>query len=1101
MRDTGASQSLLLDNILPLSEKTSVNRSVEIQGVELGSVQVPLHMIHLKSDLVSGPVIVGIRPSLPIEGVSMILGNDLAKDRVVPAPIFVSEPEIDESTEHLEVQYPGIFPSCVVTRSVSRAKEKDSQFVDESIVDLSDTFLADTFCLSPADFSGGKDIPGQDADSFVSREQLIKYQKQDPDLSRLRNEALSQQEVDKVPVGYFIMSDILMRKWRPPDALLNDEWRVKYQIVLPPQYRIHILSMAHELPMSGHLGVNKTYDRVLQHFFWPNLRSDVRKFCKTCHKCQVVGKPNQKIPSAPLKPIPAFGEPFSHVLVDCVGPLPRTKSGNQYLLTIMCLSTRYPEAIPIRKITAPVITKALTRFFSIFGLPKIIQSDQGSNFTSRIFKQSMRELGVKHTTSSAYHPESQGALERFHQTLKSMIKTYCHDSDKNWDDGIHFLLFAVRDVVQESLGFSPNELVFGHTVRGPMKLLKEKWLEEDHEQSLLTYVSEFRYKLTRACQIAKDNLTQTQTKMKHWYDKNAKQRTFNPGDKVLVLFPILGQPLQAKYHGPCVIESKVNDVDYIVKTPDRRKSRQLCHINMLKPYHSRDEASVSVSLVSSGSKNESNDSKIENQSDVQFDMDDICQARLHNSCILNNLSQKFGHLTVEMQNSLEQLIHSYSKLFPDVPTKTDIICHDVDVGSASPIKQHPYRMNMFKLAHLRSEIEYMLTNGIIEPSFSNWSSPCILVPKADKTYRFCSDFRKVNSVTKTDSFPIPRVDDCIDRVGRAKFVTKLDLLKGYWQVPLTERAKDISAFVTPDALYNYTVMPFGMKNSAATFQRMINGLISGLPNCAAYIDDIVIYSDTWEEHFDLLSKLFQRLARANLTVNLPKSDFVKANVTFLGHVVGSGRVCPVTAKVETILSFPEPQNKRQLMRFLGMVGYYRKFCKNFATIAAPLTNLLKKAVKYCWNSQSQQSFDTLKGLLSDNPVLQAPNFELPFSLEIDASDSGVGAVLIQLGLDSYEHPICFFSKKFDKHQVNYSTVEKEALALVMALNHFEVYLQSCVHPIIVYSDHNPLTFINKMKNKNRRLLRWSLMVQEYDIEVKHIKGKENIVADALSRIF
>ncbi|PIK41670.1 hypothetical protein BSL78_21475 [Apostichopus japonicus] len=329
------------------------------------------------------------------------------------------------------------------------------------------------------------------------------------------------------------------------------------------------------------------------------LMSDVADYCRSCHTCQVVGKPNQKIPPAPLKPIPAFDEPFSRVIIDCVGPLPKTKSGNQYVLTIMCTSTRFPEAIPLRNIKATTVVKALTKFFTLVGLPKSIQSDQGSNFTSGLFQQVMYQLGIDQHLSSAYHPESQGALERFHQTLKNMIRTYCLEFQKDWDEGVHLLLFAAREAVQETLGFSPFELVFGHTVRGPLKHLKEKWLSETSTTNLLDYVSNFKHRLNRANEIARQNLEQGQAKMKQWYDKNAKNRVFQPGDKVLVLFPIQGQPLQARYFGPYEIESKMGDVDYVVKTPGRRKSRQLCHINMLKKYIERNDDSVPKPICSS----------------------------------------------------------------------------------------------------------------------------------------------------------------------------------------------------------------------------------------------------------------------------------------------------------------------------------------------------------------------------------------------------------------------------------------------------------------------------------------------------------------------
>jgi len=234
--------------------------------------------------------------------------------------------------------------------------------------------------------------------------------------------------------------------------------------VVPRVHRREVLELAHALPMAGHLGINKTYQKILNHFYWPGLKKDVTQYCKSCHVCQMVGKPNQPIPAAPLQPIPICGEPFSHVLIDCVGPLPKTKSGNQYLLTIMCQFTRFPEAIPLRNIKARKIVDSLIKFFTFVGSPVSLQSDQGSNFMSTLMQQVMHELGVKQYKSSAYHPESQGAIERFHQTLKNMIRAYCFEYQREWDQGIHMLLFPVREAVQDSLGFSPFELVFGRTV-------------------------------------------------------------------------------------------------------------------------------------------------------------------------------------------------------------------------------------------------------------------------------------------------------------------------------------------------------------------------------------------------------------------------------------------------------------------------------------------------------------------------------------------------------------------------------------------------------------------------------------------------------------
>ena len=304
-----------------------------------------------------------------------------------------------------------------------------------------------------------------------------------------------------------------MRKWRPPDVSAEEEWTVNHQIVVPRIYRPEILNLAHDTPMSGHLGINKTYHKILNHFHWPGFKSDVSQFCKSCHTCQMVGKPNQTIPKAHLLPIPAFDEPFSRIIIDCVGPLPKTKSGHEYLLTIMCASTRFPEAIPRRNIKTKNIVKALVRFFTFVGLPKSVQSDQGSNFMSGIFSRSCMSwalLNISHRlTILKVMPWKD------HQTLKNMIRSYCLDTEKDWNEGIHLLLIAVRESVQESLGFSPFELVFGHTVREPLKLLKEKILSiDDSSLNLLQYVSDFKDRLSKACEAARTNLKSAQRKMK-----------------------------------------------------------------------------------------------------------------------------------------------------------------------------------------------------------------------------------------------------------------------------------------------------------------------------------------------------------------------------------------------------------------------------------------------------------------------------------------------------------------------------------------------------------------------------------------------------------
>ena len=430
----------------------------------------------------------GILPSLPFDGVHLLLGNDLAGSKVEVNPLVTDKPSVDPNTDSIEQEIPGLFPSCAVTRSMTQSKSTSDDVTTD--VDLADTFLSRVSNDDHVSDVTNDDFSAK-AQTF-SRSDLIREQNSDPDVSCLFARSVDECDVSRDPVCFYTKNDVLMRKWHPSDVPADDEWAVKHQIVVPSSYRPHILSLAHDTPMSGHLGINKTYQRILEHFYWPNLRKDIVEFCRSCHTCQIVGKPNQTLPKAHLQPIPAFEEPLSRVIIDCVGPLPKTKSGNQYLWTVMCASTRFPEAIPLRNISAKTIVKALIKFFTLVGLPKSIQSDQGSNFMSGLFQQVMDELGIKQYRSSAYHPESQGALERFHQTLKNMIRSYCFDTNRDWDEGVHLLLFAVRESVQESLGFSPFELVFGHSVRGPLKLFKEKLLSHDDVLlNILQYVRTF----------------------------------------------------------------------------------------------------------------------------------------------------------------------------------------------------------------------------------------------------------------------------------------------------------------------------------------------------------------------------------------------------------------------------------------------------------------------------------------------------------------------------------------------------------------------------------------------------------------------------------
>ena len=476
------------------------------------------------------------------------------------------------------------------------------------------------------------------------------------------------------------------------------------------------------------------------------------------------------------------------------------------------------------------------------------------------------------------------------------------------------------------------------------------------------------------------------------------------------------------------------------------------------------------------------------------------QLKLNNSDMLKTIDRKLTHLNPIQTEQIKELLCRFPAVCGDIPTTTHLVKYHINLKTGTePRKFAPYRTSPHKQKIIRQEIKFLLDNDFAEESNSPWASPCIIVPKPDGSSRLCVDYRHLNQVTISDCYPLPRIDDLIDEVGRAHYITKIDLLKGYHQIALTLESREITAFVTPDGLYHYKVLPFGLKNAPGIFQRLMNTIVKDLEYVKVYIDDLVVYTESWEDHVKALDKLFAALRSANLTINLSKTDFGCGKLQYLGYVIGSGLVAPVEAKIEAILKLSPPSTRRGVQKYLGMVGYYRRFCPNFSDVAAPLTELTSSKKKFNWTKECQMAFEKIKRMLMCAPVLQTPNFAEQFHLQVDASEIGAGAVLLQKGGSGLLLPIAFMSTKFKPHQKSYSTVEKEALSLLLALEKFAIYVSSPSHPVVVYTDHQPLQFVSKMRLKNARLTRWWLALQEYNLEVHHIKGADNVIADVLSR--
>lgn len=465
------------------------------------------------------------------------------------------------------------------------------------------------------------------------------------------------------------------------------------------------------------------------------------------------------------------------------------------------------------------------------------------------------------------------------------------------------------------------------------------------------------------------------------------------------------------------------------------------------------------------------------------------------------------HLNEEEKNNLKLLLAKFPNIFHkpnDKLTFTNQIKHKIETSDEIPVHAKSYRYPYIHKQEVQRQIDQMLTDGIIRPSSSPWSSPVWIVPKkidasGKQKWRIVIDYRKVNEKTIDDRYPLPNINDILDKLGRCQYFTTLDLASGFHQIEMDPSSIQKTAFNVENGHYEYLRMPFGLKNAPATFQRVMDNVLRGLQGkiCLVYMDDIIIFSTSLQEHISNLKLVFERLQDNNLKIQLDKSEFLKKNVEFLGHVITPEGIKPNPKKIETILNFPIPKNPKEIKSFLGLVGYYRKFIKNFAKLTKPLTQCLKKNVKVEHTPEFINSFEKCKITLTNDPILQHPDFSKPFILTTDASNFAIGAILSQ-GTIGQDLPIAYASRTLNPAECNYSTIEKELLAIVWATKYFRPYLFGKKFKIV--SDHKPLQWLFSIKEPHSKLVRWRLKLSEYDYEIVYKKGKNNTNADALSRI-
>ena len=459
-----------------------------------------------------------------------------------------------------------------------------------------------------------------------------------------------------------------------------------------------------------------------------------------------------------------------------------------------------------------------------------------------------------------------------------------------------------------------------------------------------------------------------------------------------------------------------------------------------------------------------------------------------------------SELDTVQQQRLKWFLEKHHEVFakPGKLGRTDLTYHQIDTEDQPPIKQPVRRVPFHKRQEIERQVHEMLDQGVISPSESPWNNPVLLVMKKDGTARFCLDMRRLNDCTRKDAYPLPRIDDSFDALSGSCWFSTMDLASGYWQVEIDPKDRCKTAFSAGSGHFEFNVMSFGLCNAPATFERLMERVLSGLhwEICLVYLDDIIVMAKSFEEHVKRLEVVFERLKGAGLKLKPKKCNFFRSEVLYLGHQVTSKGLATDPDKIEKVKNWPVPRTLKEVRSFLGLAGYYRKFIQDFSVIASPLHRLTQQDVRFKWTSACEEAFLKLKSALTSSPVLVFPDFSLEFIVDTDACGEGCGAVLSQL-VDGKEHAIAYMSKKFKKAERRYSVTRMELLAVVTAVKHFQHYLFG--RRFRVRTDHGSLRWLLNFKDAEGQMARWLETLGMFDFCIEHRPGRQHRNADALSR--
>lgn len=1110
LEDSGSQVAVANKALIDKLEGISVVGSIKIRGVIGEPITCDLVKLHLSLPETDEQSMHSKRTMSVVCAVSDVANNELL------LPITVTAKLHDLTASSLR-------PSAVnvVTRSgidtlhADVAVDKDSepptttpnetneQIGSDKVAD----FVTDLFC------SGNE--------QKTARETLRAEQQSDPTL--LKCWKLH----EKGKGNFMVIEGVLMHK----DKLLGREMQ---QLVLPHPRRKQVIELGHGA-LGAHMAWKNTAIRIRYNFWWPTMRADIIDWVSRCQICQQKARITCW-DRVPIQPIPRADEPFTHLFFDVGGPLSSEKLPYNYFLVVCDSCSRFPVAYALRSVNSRTIADCLISLWQFVGTPSWITCDNASYNVSGLMQELMRRMGCCPRLITPGHSQADGLAERLVGTTKCLIAKLAAQYPKQWHKHLGYVMWALREVPNETTHLPPALLAFGRIPTGPLAILKETWCGEREfptglGKTPIEYLKELQESLHVAKQYADEYSKQAQQAYSDRYSKRARDKHFEVNDQVLILRPDQTQSrVFSKWIGPGQVIAVKSPHSYIVRVG---AADYHVHANDLRGYKIQaDEVNYDSGAlpVSEG--------PIELQpledGDLETGIEELFETPLGvaTCTVIRNTDADFGsvrtvnlqsdvvklpserlelnmlqHLNSEQQQQLLNILDEYPDVFSDQPGLCTLIEHEIPVtADFTPRRLRAYKVPDRLKAEVERQLKELAENGFIEPSNSPMASPMVCVlkgPDGKDGVRITIDYRFINRHTVSDALPVPDIPEVLNKIGKAHFISVFDASQSYWQTKVKEEDRWKTAFVCNDELWQWVRTPYGGKRSGNTFCRAIQLILKPIKNfVASFVDDMAVFSDTWEDHCQHLRQFLQIIKQAGITLKLKKCRLALPEVKFCGQLVGSGTRRADPEKAAAVQNLKVPETKRNVRQIIGFFSYFREHIANFAALAKPLTDLTAKDVpnKIPWGSKEQSAFDALKAALikATEERLYIVDLSRPrYHLLVDASDHTVAGALLQVDDKQIEYPVAFHSQKLNNTQRNYATVEKEAYAALMSLRKYRQWVFGS--KITVFSDHNPLTFLTESAPKSAKLMRWALALQEFDVEFKYRAGRTHIVPDVLTR--